>query len=329
MDYSASPIMTGFGRRSIQPAGTIAQYDGPVPVEDVRTMLFGWSAVPAPMFATINGRPVPVTSHVQNYRSDTLALLGTVGSDRAIHQYADALLDNVAAILGTGSNPLGIATAGLLRGGAQAYVSISLADTITTADGIEYLPNLLAYSSHDASLATEYRRSVVNIVCGNAMGHARHSKQGIETRVRVRHTRNSVLRLESAREALGILAQVADDFAAHTSELCSLAVSERDWDAIVDELCGPMPGADATARARTMNANRRDALNDMLTDSRVAPWRGTAWGAVQAVNTHAHHVQTVRGAHRDDRNLAATIAGDWDALDANTERVVRRVLAQR
>ena len=54
------------------------------------------------------------------------------------------------------------------------------------------------------------------------------------------------------------------------------------------------PGA--STRARTSVEKKRASLDRLWDhDARVSPWKNTAWGVVQAVNTYAHHEQTVRG----------------------------------
>ena len=151
---------------------------------------------------------------------------------------------------------------------------------------------------------------------------------GALTKVRVKHTRNSALRLESARHALGILAEIKDTFAETTAELCRTEITADEWSAIIDELCGPVP-ADA-GRSRTLAETRREQINGLYaSDPRCAPWQGTAYGAIQTMNTWSHHVQTVRGAHRDERNILSTLSGDWDAHDTRTARAVRNVLMRR
>jgi hypothetical protein len=62
-------------------------------------------------------------------------------------------------------------------------------------------------------------------------------------------------------------------------------------------------------------------------DDRVAPWAGTAHGVLAAVNTHAHHEGTVRGASRPERNMHRTVNGDFGRLDRNTHSTLTRVLA--
>jgi phage/plasmid-like protein (TIGR03299 family) len=140
--------------------------------------------------------------------SDTGDILAIHTDEYGIHQYSTWLLDNVAALL---DDDLTIGSAGLLRERRQAWVSVEVPDNITTPEGVEFRPNLLACSSHDASLKTRYKRVVTNVVCDNTMA-AGLREDGQE--LAIVHKRNSSLQFLTAREALHIVHTVADDFAA-------------------------------------------------------------------------------------------------------------------
>jgi hypothetical protein len=62
-------------------------------------------------------------------------------------------------------------------------------------------------------------------------------------------------------------------------------------------------------------------------DTRVAPWAGTAQGVLQAVNTYEHPEGTVRGSTRAERNMLRTISGDFGQLDRTTWATLDRVLS--
>lgn len=320
--------LIGFGRqawhfRADLQGDEANHYPHAIPGADVRRRLFSFDAVSAPLMALSPTGPVSVSGHVANVRSDTGEVLGIVSERYTLHQFHDSLLDGVAKITGSG---LGISSAGVLKGGAVGWVSVSLADTTTTPEGVEFLPYLMAYGSHDGSLVTGYKRVITNVVCDNTMGMA--LREGAGGNYRIRHTRNSAIRIADAQAALGIIVESGDTFAAQVKDLCEQAVTPAQWSAFV-EAHVPMPeaGRDKTSRGVTMAESKRDSLKSLwVNDARVAPWSGTAWGVVQAVNTHAHHVQTVRGTTRGERNTLATLSGDWDALDVATMATLDRIL---
>jgi CheY-like chemotaxis protein len=59
----------------------------------------------------------------------------------------------------------------------------------------------------------------------------------------------------------------------------------------------------------------------------VAPFKNTAFGVLQAVSTARHHLDTVRGATRGERNTYAGITGTSAAADAKALALLERVLA--
>jgi phage/plasmid-like protein (TIGR03299 family) len=304
-------------------------YPGAVPLPDVQRRLFGWDAVTAGVFAeyfdtdgftrlTDAARQAIVRPAGAFGPGDGGAILGVFKDGYVIHQFREWLLGTVGQIL---DDELSVGSAGLLRGGAVAWVSVEVPETITTPEGVAFRPNLLACTSHDGSLATTFQRVVTNVVCDNTMSAAL-SESG--QRVKVRHSRHSRLRLGEARQALAIVHTIADDFAAQVAALSATRVSDAQWARFLDAHVPPAP----TGRGKTLAEKKRDTLSRLWDhDARVSPWRGTAWGVVQAVNTYVHHEQTVRGADRAERNMLRAVDGGTDTMDTATLTTLRHVLA--
>jgi len=191
-------------------------YPGPIPMIDVQDRLFHWTAesrrlaveVPADRQSMTHqgedGTPVrwaPVTDRQAICRSDdsTGSVLGIFGPGYTRHQYREWLLTTVADLL---DDDLVISSAGLLRGGAIAWVEVSMPDTITTPEGVAFRPNLLATTSFDGSIATTYKRTVTDTVCDNTRELAL-SETGQE--FKVKHSRHSRTQLAPARQALALV----------------------------------------------------------------------------------------------------------------------------
>ena len=166
------------------------------------------------------------------------------------HQYGEWLLKNVATILDA---DLAIGSAGLLRGGRQAWVSVEVPETITTPEGVAFRPNLLAVASFDGSLATTYKRVVTNVVCDNTM-NAGLREQGQQ--FKVKSTRHSMGRLADAREALGIVHTIADDVAAEVKELCAQDFTDRQFEKLIKSVTPYDPNAQTT-RGQTKGENKQ------------------------------------------------------------------------
>jgi phage/plasmid-like protein (TIGR03299 family) len=289
-------------------------YAGAVPENDVKRRLFNWTAELAPV--TVRGKDAP--NRVAVVASDNDDVLGVHRSGYRIHQYQDWLLNNVSTLIDGG---LQIGSAGLLSGRAQAWVSIEVPDTITTPEGVQFRPNLIACTSHDGSLKTRYKRVITNVVCDNTMA-AGLRETGQE--IAYVHRGDAAFNVVNAREALAIVYTTADDFAAEVAALCRTEVSTTAWHAFLDS---HVPMSD-TKRGRTLAERKRSTLTRLwVSDDRVSPWRGTAWGVVQAVNTYEHHYKSVRNVSRPERNLARAIDGSARKLDNDTIGEISRILA--
>ena len=314
-------------------------YPGAIPIEDVQRRLFAWTAesrrlaveLPADLESMTHlddeGKPVrwaAVEDRQGICRSDTGSVMGIFAVGYARHQYGEWLLTTVANLL---DDDLSISSAGLLKGGAIAWVEVSVPETITTPEGVAFRPNLLATTSFDGSIATTYKRTVTDVVCDNTrdLALAEHGQQ-----YKVKHSRYSQAKLAPAREALMLVHTLADEFAAEVAQLCATQVTPAQWARFLDL---QVPRTDAqgqplTGRSLTLADKKRDTLQRLYRfDERVAPWAGTAHGVLQAVNTYEHHEAVVRGATRAERNMLRTIGGDFAQLDRATWTTLSAVLA--
>jgi len=293
-----------------------------VPIEDVRRRLFHWEAVEGDVTSTVvteNGVLVVRDPERKTViRPDTETILGIFKKGYKIHQYDEWLLELVSEIL---DDDLAIGSAGLLRGGAIAWVSVEVPESITTPEGVVFRPNLLAATAMDGSLSSTYTRCITNVVCDNTMA-AGLAEKG--QRIKIKHSRYSNLRLGEARDALAIVHTVADDFAKQVADLCAETVTDKQFDQFLNALA-PIPGEEG--RGKTMaEAKRATLVNLWNDDERVTPWKNTAYGVVQAVNTATHHEFNVRG-DRGERNMLRAVTGNVEKLDAGTLAVLDGALA--
>ena len=313
-------------------------YPGPIPVADVQRRLFSWQAVsrrlavetPAEIgtmtHRTETGEPMRwalVADRQGVCRDDTNELMGIFAPSYAMHQYREWLVDTVADIL---DDDLSISSAGLLKGGAVAWVEVSVPESITTPQGVVFRPNLLATTSFDGSIATTFKRTVTDVVCDNTReaALAEHGQT-----FKVRHSRYSHAKLAPARDALAVVHSMAEAFTREIDELCRVEVNEAAWQRFLDLHVSRIDerGSALKGRSLTMANNKREALQRLYRhDDRVAPWAGTAHGVIQAVNTYEHHVSSVRGVPRAERNMLRAISGDFAKLDRRTMHTLTTVL---
>lgn len=307
-------------------------YPGFIPIEDIERRLFDWEAIEAPTYYVLtedmvngvadpsnvievtdsNGNKMFIVKSAQSRKgmltSDTLFDLGAFKSGFCGHQYREWLLKNFSHILDDG---LGVDCAGLLENRAVAFVTVSVPDTITTPEGVEFRPNMLGTTSFNGTVATTYKRVVTATVCDNTRNIALREK-GQE--YKVKHTKHSHLRIQNAREALAIVMTTADDFMAEVAALTNVPVTEKQWNKSLNALV-PIPDEDG--RGKTVAENKQAELIQLYrNDPRAAPWQDTVFGALQAVNTWNHHFSRVHnGANRFGRTMGNVIRGKMGEAD--------------
>src|SRR5690349_12390371 len=289
-------------------------YSDAIPLADVKGRLFNWEPLVAPVYAAIPSRDyndvmdyVPVPNQVRVYPSDDPSHTFWIAKESYTpHEYGDTLGNSLADLLDTSTDDLGVSSAGLLKDRAVAWVEVSIPDTITTPEGIDFRPNLLATTSLNGTLATTWKRTVTETVCDNTWGMAMAEKGQT---YKVKHSRYSNLKLADAREALAIIHTTADDIEEEFAALCRIDVTDRQFFQIVEEMTAPPKGREESKAGVTLREKKTEALSQLWrNDNRVTPWKGTGYGVIQAFNTYEHHfVGTRRGTTKAERNMLSTI----------------------
>lgn len=290
-------------------------YDGAIPVEDVGRRLFNFEVEERDVYVSMGGNNADGSTPTRRVpdRKAMVALdngdvLGIFKGGYKGHLYQEWLIDHISELLDDG---LSIGSAGLLKTRAQAWVQVEMPDNITTPEGVVFRPTLLAATSFDGSISTTYGRKVTNVVCDNTMSAAL-SEAGQQ--LKIKHTRNSALRIADAREALAIVHTMADDFAAEVAQLTAQKISSNAFQRVLDQV---IPRPDDEGRGQSIADRKRgEIVNLYANDDRCAPWAGTAYGVLQTFNTWQHHVATVKGEKtRAQRNYERAITNVGENFD--------------
>ncbi len=314
---------TAWHYRASKQDGEPNHYPGPVPVADVKRRLFFWEPAEGTVETTIVTADgvTRITDPTRKaiVRPDTSEILGVFKQGFRVHEYRRWLVANIETVL---DDQVSIGSAGLLKGGALAWVQVEVPESCSTPEGVQFRPFLSAATSLDGSMSTTYQTGAQLIVCDNTLSAALGETQA--RRLKIKHSSRSLGRIAEVRDALGVIHQVAGDFAAQVTRLCGTSVSDAQWRAFLDAHA-PLPGE--PGRSRTLAEHKRGILTRLWHhDTRVAPWHGSAFGVIQTVNTFTHHEQAVRGAERAERNMLRAVTGGVDDLDHATLQTLAGVL---
>lgn len=261
--------------------------------------LGGWEITLVPLHVTIGGEQVEVPGKYAVVRQDTGKVLGSdignpaVVGDRyqivpneELFAFADALVDTGEAWY---------ESAGSLRDNTVIFLTMKLDRPVTIAD-IHYEPYLSVTSSHDGSYAWRAGVSPTIIVCMNTF---RLAVEGATYDYTVKHTLNVADRIAQAREALKMSFEYYDGFDAEVQALLDTEITRKRSEELLREVF-----PDGTSELQGKNAEkRREQVRVMYrTDPAAAPWQGTAWGLLNAINTWELWESPVRASKRADGN---------------------------
>lgn len=259
-------------------------YPGAVPVAHIRELFARYEVGSFPlMFQLPDGTIVTDDTRQVIADNSTNLVHGVFASGYEIHPFGSTLIDGLAHIVGDSPGDVHFDSAGILANGAEGWVSLSTSGLLSTPEGVDYWPHILAASSHNGTLSSTFKAVCQMVVCDNTRDMALGEKT---PQFKIKHTRYSARKLNDARDALGLLANVSDNFAAEVKVLCEQTVTDSQWSAYISELA-PITD-DMTANKITRAENFRAAVTQLYkSDVRAATWYGTAFGALQAVNTYS------------------------------------------
>ena len=321
---------------------TPSHYEGALPLELVKSRLFGWSAwesfeliarfrdpvsgdvyeVPAKSFKAIGREDWIVNGVPDGEEAGADAILHVQGDSYGTHQLKEIFITNLSEIVG-GADELVIESAMLLKWGRIASMTISIPNNLhNDASGLKFRPQLIASTSFNSSLPTSYTRAFGIPVCDNTLNYEL-MRAGDDQKFVIKHTKNSVSKLAGAAEALGLLTQQADEFDAELTRMVNREVSEPEFQKWLN-LIVPIPEIKTTqvekmvsiqgqmqkamidkvsTNGQTIAINKQSKLMDMWNkDERVSPWRNTQFGVLQLWNTFQQHESKLVGAKALDGN---------------------------
>ena len=296
-------------------------YPGAIPFEDVKRRLFYWVATEGAVKTRVKvggkWQTVTVPGKKSLSHPETGEVFSIAGKSFATHNYYPWLIENFQTVLDT--DELNIGSAGLLKGGAQAWVQIELEDTVDGPGGIQHRPFLTGSAVLDGSRSDVYGNGSTLTVCDNTLNAALGA---FFASVKYAHRKGVEFRPQDVRDKLDLLIGTTDAVNAELEAMLAIPVSDANWEQFVAAEFGPRPSVLVEGKgsaALTKWDNSHDTLTALYrNDDRVAPWAGTGFGAIQAVNTWRHHYQVAKNVAggRPERNMINRLDGTNAKADA-------------
>lgn len=251
--------------------------------EIYKAALLDYEVAKVPLFA--DGKQIQ--SHVATKRMDTGEILGVVGNDyqivqnRDVFSFADTLIGNL--------NGAHYESAGALRKGERVWVLARIPDADITIGGQDkHLSYLLGLTSHDGSLADQYKLVQTRVVCANTLAVALREKGAF---ARFKHTTRIEERKALTAQVSGSIVANAKELEARLNRLSHIQLRKETFAGILDRL---FPATAAGSGRRDKIVLKIMDLFETNDANAFPDQRGTAYNLLNAVTNYADHERGIR-----------------------------------
>lgn len=205
-----------------------------------------------------------------------------------------------------------IATIGGLDGGRRTFVTMKMPDfmefTSPVTGGKDITELYLAvFNHHDGQGALRAVISPVRVVCANTQ---RMAESCAVSSVSIRHTGTPSARLAQVRELLGVTFRYQDTFVEECQRLIAREMSDAEVLAAFTDIV--VNNEAATERKMERRVEKASQIMELYrTSDTVEMFRGTAFGAYNAVTEYADHFMPVAGKGNEaDKRALRTLSSN-------------------
>ena len=242
-----------------------------------------------PVGAVVDGEVLAVNDKFitySEYPDGKMEALGVVGNRYTPIQNHDAfdLLNNIVDESGAIFDH-----AGRVGNGERCWISMKMPENIVVANGQDELETYMTcINSHDGSSSFRIYTSFLRLICTN--GLTRETK-GSE--ITLRHTVNSIIKVQEAREALQLVFAEQAEFENEINAMLGIKMTDKDYKNFVESLLPVVP-EDATLRKQNSVEETRSELLGLWKAPTQQPVANTAWAAYNAVAEYVDWFKPVR-----------------------------------
>lgn len=219
-----------------------------------------------------------IQNYKANVRSSDGQVLGIVGDRYKVIQNSEAFSFTDDIIGGD----VRYETAGSLNGGKKIWLLAKLPETEIAGDKTE--PFMCFSNTHDGSGAIRVCMTPVRVVCSNTLNLALDTARRSWS---VRHTGDLQSKMHEARICLQMANAYMGELAKEADRLANTTVTRTQLDQILEEM---FPVDESSSQREKENVKK---LKDEFMVCYFAPdilkFRGTAWGAVNAMSDMISH----------------------------------------
>jgi phage/plasmid-like protein (TIGR03299 family) len=259
-----------------------------------------WEVVPLPVF--VNGSAVP--NYVANVRNSDNSVLGIVTSKYTIVQNKEAF-EFTDLLL---NNDVRYETAGSLAQGKRIWLLAKMPDKMILDDKVE--PYLVFSNTHDGTGAIKVCLTPIRVVCQNTLNFA---FSGTKRSWSTKHMGDMNAKLAEAKHTL----ELADSYMLGLNGIAEKMSKKTMTDPMVEEFLEEMFPLSVNASDRRINNvnSLKDGFRFCYTRPDIDKFRGTAWGAANAISDLVTHMESLRPTDTYKENLFLKVSEGHSIID--------------
>ena len=236
-----------------------------------------------------NARGGTIPGFKANVRDSDDSILGVVGDRYRVVQNIDAFKFTDGLIGGN----VRYETAGSLRNGKQIWLLAKMPEQKIAGDEVE--PYLCFTNAHDGSSGVRVCMTPVRVVCNNTLNVALNTAKRAWS---MRHTESIHERLNETRDCLFR----AETYMSDLSLYADMAAHKTVWDENIRDILNQLfPVTERTTDREKANIDKiKEQFYICYWAPDIAKFRGTAWGAINAISDLVTHSMP----HKKTQNYA-------------------------
>ena len=255
-----------------------------------------------------------IPGYKSNVRDVDNKLLGIVSNRYQIMQNKDAF-NFVDALSNEGG--FKFKAAGEFRNGKSIWVMGELPKIDILGDDISN--NIVFTNSHDGTSGVKIMMTPIRLICSNMINFATKSADRIW---KTKHTTNIQTKLEEAKYTLGLANEYIDALKEEADKLVNVTITDSQIEAIFDKLF-PVDIANDSNRKISNIAVMKNNFLECYNEEDIKQFRGTGWGAVNAMADLLDHKDPSRASKNYYENNWYRLINGHDVLDSFHREVLR------
>lgn len=276
--------------------------ESPNSAEAIRLAGLDWEVNPLPIY---NAEGKEIEGFKANTRSSDNSVLGIVTDRYKIVQNAEAFAftDNLVG------GDVRYETAGSLKEGKVIWLLAKLPETKILDDAFEQY--ICFTNAHDGTGAVRAFATDVRVVCNNTLNWA------LDKAVRswsVRHTGDIASKIYAAQETLSLAHKYTDALKDDAERLVQMKITNEQFEKVINDIF-PIDVDNDTERKIRNVENIKDNLFKCYNMDDLANYKGTVWGAMNAVADFVDHATPNRLTQKYQENNFLKIVNGTTVLD--------------